>query len=295
MKHSFVITLILLGLFLGAQVIGLFITSKYIDVEKSKVEGEVVWKDLPSVAGMKVQRPDVEPSVSVWYILGAILVGTVLILLIVRLQRALLWKIWFFLAVVLCLQIAFAAFIPSLIALILAVLLGWFKIFRPNFFLHNFTELFIYGGLAVIFVPILNVMYAFVLLIALSAYDMYAVWRSKHMIKMAKFQTKAGIFAGLLLPYKLPKIPKVPRKKPKQRVMRIRTAVLGGGDIGFPLILAGTVLKDLGMGYAFIISIASAAALGALLLLSKKKRFYPAMPFITIGCAIGYGIIRLLI
>ena len=295
MKHSFVITLILLGLFLGAQALGLFITSKYIDVEKSKVEGEIVWKDLPSVAGMKIQRPDVEPSVSVWYILGAILVGTVIILLIVRLQRALLWKIWFFLAVVLCLQIAFAAFIPSIIALVLAILMGWFKIFRPNFFLHNFTELFIYGGLAVIFVPILNVLYAFILLIALSAYDMYAVWRSKHMIKMAKFQTKAGIFAGLLLPYKLPKIPKVPRKKPKQVIRRIRTAVLGGGDIGFPLILAGTVLKDLGMGYAFIISITSAAALGALLLLSKKKRFYPAMPFITIGCAIGYGIIRLLV
>jgi presenilin-like A22 family membrane protease len=138
----------------------------------------------------------------------------------------------------------------------------------------------LYGGLAAIFVPILNVLYAFILLLALSAYDMYAVWRSKHMIKMAKFQTKSGIFAGLLIPYKAPAV-----RGPKKPV---RTAVLGGGDIGFPLIFSGTVLAASGFVPALLVSLGATAALFILLLLSQKDKFYPAMPFLTLGCAVGY-------
>jgi len=280
MKHSWVITAFLLFLFFAAQVIGLKITQAYIDVAASREAGELVWRELPSIGGLKLERPDVEPEVSIWYIIIAVLLGTLLILLIIKLGKVLLWKLWFYFAVVLCLQIALAAFIPATYSLILALALGWFKIFRPNIYIHNATELFLYGGLAVIFVPILNVLYAFLLLIALSLYDMYAVWHSKHMIKMAKFQTKSGIFAGLLIPYRAPAV-----RGPK---VKVRTAVLGGGDIGFPLIFSGTVLTAGGFLPALLVVLGATAALFVLLLFSQKDRFYPAMPFLTLGCAIGF-------
>jgi len=287
MKHTGIVTCFLLVLFFGAQIIGLFITQSYIDQAASAEKGELVWKDLPAIAGMQMERPDVEPQLSIWYIIGAVLIGTLLILFIIKLGKVLLWKLWFFFAVVLCLQIALAAFIPAAYSLILALVLGFFKIFRPNLYIHNATELFLYGGLAVIFVPILNVFYAFILLIALSIYDMYAVWHSKHMIKMAKFQTKSGIFAGLLLPYRIPSI-----RGPKKQV---RTAVLGGGDIGFPLIFAGTVLVASGFLNAFIVALGATASLFILLLMSQRDKFYPAMPFLTLGCAFGYVITLLLL
>ena len=280
MKHSWVITCFMLVLFFAAQVIGLVITQSYIDVPASVESGQLVWKALPAIAGIQLERPDVEPRFSIWYIIIAVLIGTLLILLIIKLGKILLWKLWFFLAVVLCLQIAVAAFIPSLFAFLIALLAGWFKVFKPNIYIHNLTELFLYGGLAVIFVPILNVLYGFILLLALSVYDMYAVWHSKHMIKMAKFQTKSGIFAGLLLPYKRPAL-----RGPKRKV---RMAVLGGGDIGFPLIFAGTVLSSSGFLPALIVSLGATGSLFILLLLSQRDRFYPAMPFLTIGCAVGY-------
>lgn len=243
--------------------------------------GELVWKELPSIGGVHFERPDVEPEVSIWYIVGAVLIGTLLILLIIHFGRVLLWKLWFYFAIVLCLQIAIAAFMPASFSFILALIAGWFKVFRPNLYIHNFTELFVYGGLAVIFVPILNVLYAFILLILLSIYDMYAVWKSKHMIKMAQFQTKSGIFAGLLLPYG--------SKKVKRGVGKpARTAVLGGGDIGFPLIFAGTVLVVNGFVPALFVVFGSSLSLLVLLLLSQKDKFYPAMPFLTLGCAVGY-------
>jgi len=280
MKHTWIITGFLVVMFFVAQFIGLQITQSYYDAEASAEKGEPVWKDLPSIGGVKLERPEVEPQFSIWYIIGAVIIGTLLILLIIKLGRVLLWKLWFYFAVVLCLAVAFGAFIPALYALLLALFLGIFKVFRPNLYIHNLTELFVYSGLAVIFVPILNVFYAFILLLALSLYDMYAVWKSKHMIKMAKFQTESGIFAGLLLPYAAPAFRGVKKK--------VRTAVLGGGDIGFPLIFAGTVLVASGFVNAIIVSVSATLALMVLLLLSQKDRFYPAMPFLTVGCALGY-------
>jgi len=282
MKHSWVITCFMLFLFFAAQVIGLKITQSYIDMQASQEMGRLVWKELPAIAGLKLERPDVAPEFSIWYIIGAVIIGTVLILLIIRFNKVLLWKLWFYFAVVLCLQIALAAFIPALVSFILALVLGFFKVFRPNLYIHNATELFLYGGLASIFVPILNVFYAFILLLALSCYDMYAVWQSKHMIKMAKFQTQSGIFAGLLIPYKVSAVSARGPRKP------VRTAVLGGGDIGFPLIFSGTVLAASGFIPALVVSLGASAALLVLLLLSQKDKFYPAMPFLTLGCALGY-------
>jgi len=279
MKHTWIITCSLLVLFFGAQVIGLKITQAYINVPASAEQGKVVWNDLPFV-----ERPEVEPQFSIWYIIGAVIVGTLLILLIIRFAQMMLWKLWFYFAVTTCLTIALAAFLPKTYSVVLALLLGWFKVFKPNLYVHNLTELFLYSGLAAIFVPILNVFYAFILLVVLSLYDMYAVWHSKHMIKMAKFQTASGVFAGLMIPYSAPAF-KGPKKK-------VRTAVLGGGDIGFPLIFAGTVLAVSGFVPALIISLGATAALLVLLLLSQKDKFYPAMPFLTLGCTAGFLVIK---
>jgi len=290
MKHTWVVTTSLVVLFLVAQLVGLGITQAYVDKAATEETGELAWKELPSIAGVKMERPDVEPQVSLWYILFAVIIGTILILLIIRMGKTFLWKAWFFFAIALCLQIALGAFLPALPALLLAILGASLKVFRPNIYVHNLTEIFIYGGLAVIFVPILTPLYAFGLLIALSLYDMYAVWHSKHMVTMAKFQTESGIFAGLLLPYKLPKGAKTKKVKKKP----IKTAVLGGGDIGFPLIFAGTVLVAFGFLQAVIIALGAALSLALLLIYSKKDRFYPAMPFLTAGCVLGYAVMLLL-
>ena len=107
---------------------------------------------------------------------------------------------------------------------------------------------------------------------------MIAVWKTKHMIKLAKFQTKLKLFAGLLIPYKSGR--------------EIKTAILGGGDIGFPLLFAAAVLKDPGIGIkALIIPLTTGLMLAALFFFGQKNKFYPAMPFLTIGCFLGYFIV----
>jgi len=289
MKHAAKITLFLVFLFLATQFLGLIITSRYVDSVKTVETGELSWKALPSIGGFDLERPAIDPAKSVLYILGAIILGTILILLLIKWKHISLWKLWFFIAVALCLHIAFSAFISAGYSLILALIFSFIKVYRPNIFVHNFTELFIYSGLAVIFVPVMNLFAAFILMILLSFYDMYAVWKSKHMVSMAKFQTKSGVFAGVVMPYKMPKL----RAKTKKSSAKIKTAILGGGDLGFPLIFTGVVFKSVGLYYSMIIPIFAAIALLLLLLFSKKDHFYPAMPFLTIGCFVGYFVVLL--
>jgi presenilin-like A22 family membrane protease len=82
-----------------------------------------------------------------------------------------------------------------------------------------------------------------------------------------------------------------------------KTAILGGGDIAFPLIFEGVVMEKLltqglSKSVAFmqtsIIVLTTAIALFLLFAYAKKDKFYPAMPFVTAGCLVGWAIVLLL-
>ena len=73
----------------------------------------------------------------------------------------------------------------------------------------------------------------------------------------------------------------------------VKTAVLGGGDMGFPLLFAAVVQRVYGAS-ALVVPIFAGIALLLLLLASKKDRFYPAMPFLSAGCFVGLGVALLL-
>ncbi len=299
MKHTLKITLLLVLIFLFSQIIGLGIVNEYIDHKATAITGKTVFKSLP----YNITRPQIEEKTSFIWIFAAILIGTALIFVIIKFGGGSIWKTWFFLSILICLTFAFGAFINQYIAFVLALIVSLWKVFKPNIFVHNISELFIYGGLAALFVPIMNVFSVTVLLVLISGYDAYAVWKSKHMIKLAKWQSKEKIFAGLLLPYKMPKrIPKNVLKAAPKKIVMVKTAVLGGGDIGFPLIFAGVVMKSLmlhhsvlvGFLQSLIVVAFSTLALLLLLVKAKKEQFYPAMPFISAGCFVGALIVLLI-
>jgi len=292
-KHSAKITIILLLTFLIAQFVGIGILYNYIDPVKSLETGETEFKNLPIG-----ERPPIEESTSYLPIILAVLLGTGIVLILIKFKMFMIWKIWFLLAVFMTLLVAFNAFVPVKIALALALIFSFWKIFKPNFWVHTGTELFVYGGLAAIFAPVFSVLSVSILLVLISIYDAYAVWKSKHMITLAKSQAKANVFAGLMIPYTekgiVHKKSKKRRKKKGVQKVIVKTAILGGGDIGFPLLFAGAILKDMGLWQALIIPFFAAAGLGYLFLKSKEKKFYPAMPFISVGCFVGLGVIWLI-
>ncbi|MEI6850045.1 MAG: hypothetical protein WCK29_03325, partial [archaeon] len=129
-----------------------------------------------------------------------------------------------------------------------------------------------------------------------------AVWHSGVMQKMAKYQIKTlKIFSGFFIPYlgkkerdmvnqaKLSKSMKLKNKK-----IKVNIALLGGGDIVFPMILAGVVLRTLDWQHALLIPFGALLGLAYLFYRSEKGKFYPAMPFITVGCFIALAIAYLI-
>ncbi len=321
MKHSTHITIILLSIFVLSQVFGLFLTAPTLKITQSVFDSNLNETVTEVIAGQELagggERPETE--FPVLFIASAIIIGTLLVLLLVKFKLYKVWKIWFLLAVVYTMFQSFASYqlFSEAIALLLAFVFGLWKIFKPNVFVHNITELFVYAGLAIVFVPVLGVLHMIILLLLISIYDMYAVWKSGHMIEMAKFQTQSSVFAGVNIPYSLGRKPKKGEKVVKKKV---RSAILGGGDIGFPLLFSGVVMQSLAnmpsvvaqvtptmsaasrgillsgllLPKVLIITITTTIALGLLFYFAEKDKFYPAMPFVSAGCLIGYGLMLLI-
>lgn len=304
MKHTFYITVLMVLIFFFSQIIGLYALNVNTRVTQTP-EGAIIVEYEDTAIG---ERPDIYGPQTFAYILVAILIGTGLILLLVKFRKFSIWKALFFFAVWMTCSITIGVFINPTLAFIICLFLALFKVYRPNIWIHNFTELFIYAGIAIIFVPLLDMVWAILLLLAISAYDMFAVWKSRHMVNLAEFQTKSRAFAGVMLSYKIKAKGKIEEVKEKgERVKEVRgefkSAILGGGDIAFPMIFAGVVMDSLIKGgvlaknFAFlnalIIPVIVTAFLFLLLFLAKKDTFYPAMPFLTAGCLIGYGIVWL--
>ena len=312
MKHNFKITAILLGMFVLTQFIGLYVVDYYSPIKV--IDGNAVNVSSPDLP-FDMNPPKVESSAEYYglffWILIAFVFAIVIMFLLTKFEWAIILKLWFFVVVIIALSISFFVLTNKLgiektfleiplIAVGVALPLAFIKIYKKEFLIHNLTELFIYPGIAAVFVPILSIPTIIILLILISIYDMWAVWKSGLMQKMVKYQMdKLNILAGFFIPhadkktkqkiklirekYKGKKIP----EKIIQKKFKINVAILGGGDVIFPIITAGVVLKTWGLAPALLVTAGATLGLGYLFFISEKKKFYPAMPFITAGIFIG--------
>ncbi|HYD02981.1 MAG TPA: presenilin family intramembrane aspartyl protease [Alphaproteobacteria bacterium] len=343
MKHNWTITSLLVLFFVLAQFTGLALLNKESEVAINPQTQETVISYNSTAIG---DRPETSGAGSLIYIIIAIAIGTILVLFIARYGKTNIWRTWFFLAVWMALCVSLGVmikenvYLPYDIAIILALILTSWKLFRPNIYIHNLTEILMYSGIGLIIVPLFDVKWALALLILISIYDMYAVWKSKHMITLAKFQSQSNMFAGLMIPYKTSgknqkveilsaselresslkshtsnksssESEKLVNTTPKIRAGKTapQNAILGGGDIVFPLVFIGTVMNDMILRLAklnplmsieaiksaaflesSIIVVTATISLTLLFIFAKKGRFYPAMPFLSAGCLIGWAI-----
>jgi presenilin-like A22 family membrane protease len=315
MKHNIKIIAILLAMFIVTQFIGLYVVNHYSNEENKLPYG--------------METPKIEKETDFYKIFPSIIVAFViavgLLFLLNKFDAAFILKLWFFVVVIIALSISFNSMInlveySSIIAVVIALPFAFVKIYKRNFLVHNLTELFIYPGIAAVFVPILNIGTIILLLILISIYDMWAVWKSGIMQKMAKYQIqKLNVFGGFFIPYLSQKdklkfqhhgcIPKkgtrtckqalinlfqrfilrakMKKSEMKKKSVKVNLAILGGGDVIFPIITAGVVLVRYGIISALLVTLGATIGLSYLFFFSKKEKFYPAMPFISAGIFLG--------
>ena len=211
MKHNLKITIILIVMFVVTQLIGLFVISIY------NSPGHI----LP----FNMQPPaEINPGEAFPSIIIAFIIAIGLFFILTKINAEKLIRFWFFIVTALALGLTLKALflfgfkdivltntIPILsyiipefsvfsliIFFIIALPLALIKIFKRNIILHNLTELLIYPGIAAVFIPILNVYTIVILLLIISLYDIWAVWHSGFMQKLAKYQIDTiKIFTGL--------------------------------------------------------------------------------------------------
>ena len=295
MKHNIKITAILIAMFLITQLIGLFVTAAYIN-----------GLELPY--GMEPPE-EIKEKPHGFEIIFAFAIAITIFFLLIKLKAETFIRIWYFVVTILALALAlnvvlfkFSLVYNSFIALLIAIPLSYIKIFKKQLIVHNLTELLIYPGIAAVFVPLLNVLWIVILLLLISLYDIWAVWHSEFMQKMAQFQiNKLQFFTGFFVPYagknqrqkiklikqKYANNPNLMEKQFKKSKIKVSLAILGGGDIIFPIITSAIFYKFFGLTSALIIMASATIALISLFILAQKGKFYPAMPFITIGMYLG--------
>ena len=78
------------------------------------------------------------------------------------------------------------------------------------------------------------------------------------------------------------------------KTIKVNLAILGGGDVVFPIILAGTVLAAWGLTEAIMVALGATIALTLLFKFGQKGKPYPAMPFIGAGCFLGLLVVWLI-
>jgi presenilin-like A22 family membrane protease len=84
---------------------------------------------------------------------------------------------------------------------------------------------------------------------------------------------------------------KIPENIIKKNNIKINLAILGGGDIVFPIVAAGVFLKTFGNVWASLaVTLFASLALLYLFMFAEKKKFYPAMPYLTAGILLGMTI-----
>jgi len=301
MKHKLSITVVLCLIFLLSQQFGIFTISHTTEIIRINQTIEVESKESTIVP-----KPEVKDFSLLISIVIGILIGTGLILLLKKLRKPLIWKVWYGFAVFFCVGTTLSAFTNETIAMILAAIAVAIKLTGKLPLLSNLLEILVYTGIALIFGPLLSPLWALALLAIIAIYDYIAVFKIKHMVTIAEFQKDSGAFAGVRIDYRIYKeknLSKVPKKElknsapaPNNAKKTLKSAILGGGDIAFPLIfnmsffqwtIISTASKSLGFIASSWVALFQTISLFLLFILAKKDKYYPAIPFLTAGTLIG--------
>ncbi|MEK6914911.1 MAG: hypothetical protein AABW83_04635 [Nanoarchaeota archaeon] len=305
MKHNKKITLILICMFIITQLIGLLVVSSY----NNGIE-------LPF--GMEPPEDIKESSLvgGLSSIITAFFIAILLFFLLMRINAHTFIRLWYFFVTTLALGLTIYVVLfligidSQIISLIFALPLSYIKVFKRNLWIHNITELLIYPGIAAVFISFLDnvfgpkvILATIIILFIISIYDIWAVWHSKVMQKMAEFQmNNLKFFTGFFVPYadkkekekirllkekNIGKTDSEIEKEFRKAKIKVNLAILGGGDVIFPIISAGIFYKNYGLISGLLILVFSTIALSLLFVLAKKGKYYPAMPFITTGLYFG--------
>ena len=187
-------------------------------------------------------------------------------------------------------MITLSAFLGDFLSLILTIfsIIIWIK--KPFVIIHNLFFVLSSAGIAAVLGLRIQPETIIILLLIFAVYDFIAVYKTKHMQKMAKAMIKASAPLAFVISLNITSLlnEAVNFEDKKER----NTFFLGGGDIIFPLTLSFSLISQ-NVLYSFFVAIFSFFGLSFsfyIFLFKRKKKPIPALPPIALFTLIGFFI-----
>ncbi|MFH1721887.1 MAG: presenilin family intramembrane aspartyl protease [Candidatus Altiarchaeota archaeon] len=265
MKHAKTLVLIL-SIYLATQVLGLYVGSTLIEkIEKNEFVSAV---ENPESPGTSAQ------------IFLYVLVMTGFVLLLMKYHLGIIIRIILVISILVGTGLTFWSLTGN--EMISAMLTLWvFSLYLlkgKNYQVTNFALFLTISGFGGWLGASLAFITALILVLILAVYDFIAVFGTKHMVTLAE-ESKGKYSFMVSAPFDEGELG------------------LGTGDLAIPLVFTVSVLRDYSIYSALTTSLGGFLGLASLIYLitQKKKATLPALPPITIGLLLGFGIGYLMI
>jgi len=277
-----------------------FLKSKNLYLPSQPSQAVTVWPgQVTSPSGAVTQVPVISSlgPILIYFFAVVVVLGLVLFLiplsalkLVFKLMYAFLYCWSIFVICILWLPLAFS--------LGIAVVVGVLWFFYSRVWLHTLVMILAMVALGAVFGRFIAPWTAMIFLAILAIYDFLAV-RFGYMMWMAKKLSASDTLPAFIIPYqqtmwnsKLSEagITKITEEKPEER----KFAVLGGGDVGIPLLLVCSVYFSHGPNRALVMAIFCLAGLVSaywIQLRYLKGKAMPALPPIAVLSVIGLSLI----
>ena len=237
------------------------------------------------------------PQISFWQLLFQFALASSFIFLIVQVikrkkQKKMIFQSLFVLAVFAGGTLVLSAWLSDLTSFLLMgfLLFWWWR--WPSVFIQDVCVILSIAGAGSILGLTISPKTASFFLVIFSVYDIIAVYKTKHMVKMAKEMVESRAILGLVIPSNLPDFKSsLSEIKPGGRFL-----ILGGGDVVLPLFLCSSIISS-GQSHPLIVAVFSLIGVFfsfLFFIFQKNRQPIPALPPIAFFSIIGFLLTKIL-
>ena len=243
----------------------------------------------------QIVSPDVSLGPVTAYFFGVVAVMALVLFFIPLKRLKLVFRILFTFMFAWGIFIVAGLMLPAVAAYSLAAIAGIAWLFWANVWLHDLLLLITLSGASSVFGFLFSPLTFMIFMLVIAVYDVLAV-RFGFMVWMADKLSASASLPAFIFPkitgdwrMNLKKI-QVGELRKEEPIKREYT-ILGGGDIGFPLMLAASVFFEDGLNSAILVGAFALVGLMGAFLIQKiwlKGKPMPALPPIAFLSLIGF-------
>ena len=248
----------------------------------------------------QIVSPDISLGPAIAYFFGVVVVLALILFIIPLSKLRLVFRILFTLMFAWGIFIVIALILPPAAAYPLAIIAGIAWLFWARVWLHDLLLLITLSGAGSVFGFLFSPWTFMIFMLIIAVYDVVAV-RFGFMIWMADKLSESATLPAFIFPKKIRdwklnlKNVRVGDLK-KEESDRREYSILGGGDIGFPLMLALSVFFETDLVSAVLVGVFALMGLMSAFLIQSfwlRGKPMPALPPIAFFSLIGFLIASL--